>query len=81
MSMAVRVELTPLLRKYVLGYDPDKGLILEDGGGKAVRQIIRELGIPTDRVFTVLVNHIPSQPSYLLKDGDLLTLSMILGGG
>ena len=79
--MAVRVELTPLLRKYVPDYDPDKGLTIENGEGKAVRQIIKELGIPTDRVFTVLVNHLPSQPSYLLSDGDLLTLSMVLGGG
>ena len=79
--MAVRVELTPLLRKYVQGYDHDKGLVIEDGEGKAVRQVIEELGIPTDRVFTVLVNHLPSQPSYLLKDGDLVTLSMVLGGG
>ncbi len=79
--MAVRVELTPLLRKYIPDYDPDKGLTIENGEGKAVRQIIKELGIPTDRVFTVLVNHLPSQPSYLLSDGDLLTLSMVLGGG
>ena len=79
--MAVRVELTPLLRKYVPDYDPDKGLTIENGEGKAVRQVIKELGIPTDRVFTVLVNHLPSQPSYLLSDGDLLTLSMVLGGG
>jgi hypothetical protein len=79
--MAVRVELTPLLRKYVPDYDDDKGLVIEDGEGKAVRQIIEQLCIPTDRVFTVLVNHLPSQPSYVLKDGDLVTLSMILGGG
>ena len=79
--MAVRVELTPLLRKYVPGYDPDKGLTIEEGEGKAVRKIIEELGIPTDKVFRVLVNHLPSQPRYLLKDGDLVTLSMVLGGG
>ena len=79
--MAVRVELTPLLRKYIQGYDPDKALTIEDGEGKAVRQIIRELGIPGDKVFTVLITHLPSQPSYVLKDGDLVTLSMVLGGG
>jgi len=79
--MAVRVELTPLLRKYVQDYDHDKGLVIEDGEGKAVRQVIEELGIPTAKVFTVLVNHLPSQPSHVLKDGDLVTLSMVLGGG
>ena len=79
--MAVRVELTPLLRKYIPDYDPDKGLTIENGEGKAVRQIIKELGIPSDKVFTVLINHWPSQPSYQLRDGDLVTLSMVLGGG
>ena len=79
--MTVRVELTPLLRKYIPDYDPDKGLTIENGEGKAVRQIIKELGIPSDKVFTVLINHWPSQPSYQLRDGDLVTLSMVLGGG
>jgi hypothetical protein len=81
MPLAVRVELTPLLRKYVQGYDPDEGLTLEGGEGKAVRQIIKELGIPSDKVFTVLINHLPSQPGYVLRDGDLVTLSRVLGAG
>jgi len=79
--MAVRVELTLLLQKYVQDYDHDKGVVIEDGEGKTVRKVIEELGIPTAKVFTVLVNHLPSQPNHVLKDGDLVTLSMVLGGG
>jgi hypothetical protein len=79
--MAVRVELTLLLQKYVPNYDRDNGIVVEDGEGKAVRQIIVELGIPLVKVFQVLVNHRPSQDNYVLKDGDLVTLAMVLGAG
>lgn len=79
--MAVRVELTLLFQRYVPNYDQDNGIVVEDGEGKAVRQIIAELGIPLDKVFQVLVNHLPSQDSYLAKDGDLIVLAMIMGGG
>ena len=51
------------------------------GKGKTVRQIIAELGIPPDKVFQILVNHLPSQESYLAKDGDLIVLAMVLGAG
>jgi hypothetical protein len=79
--MAVRVELTLLLQKYVPNYDRDNGIVMEDGEGKVVRQIIVELGIPLVKVFQVLVNHLPSQDSYVVKDGDLVTLAMVLGAG
>jgi Mut7-C ubiquitin len=79
--MAVRVELTLLLQRYVPNYDQDNGIVIEDGAGKAIRQIIAELGIPLDKVFQVLVNHLPSQDSYIVKEGDLVTLAMILGAG
>ncbi len=79
--MAVRVELTLLLQRYVPNYDQDNGIVVEDGEGKAVRQIIAKLGIPLDKVFQVLVNHRPSQDRYVVKDGDLVTLAMILGAG
>jgi hypothetical protein len=79
--MAVRVELSLLLQKYVPNYDRDNGIVVEDGEGKAVRQIILELGIPLVKVFQVLVNYMPSQDSYVVKDGDRVTLAMVLGAG
>lgn len=79
--MAVRVELTLLLQRYVPNYDQDNGIVVEDGEGKVVRQIIADLGIPLAKVFQVLVNHLPSQDSYVVKDGDVVTLAMVLGAG
>jgi hypothetical protein len=79
MSMAVRIELTLLLQRYFPNYDQDNGIVMEAGEGKTVRQIIAELGIPLDKVFQVLVNHLPSQDSYHAKDGDLIVLAMVSG--
>ncbi|MBW1784601.1 MAG: hypothetical protein JRL30_28135 [Deltaproteobacteria bacterium] len=44
--MSITVKLNPLLRRYVSDYDHDTGIVLADGSGKNVRQIINEMGIP-----------------------------------
>ena len=79
--MAVHVELTMLLRKFVPYYDDDKGIVLEDAEGKTISEIMKELGIPNDKVFNVLVNRYPSKPSQVVRNGDLITLGRVIGGG
>lgn len=79
--MSVLVELSPFLRKYVPGYSPSEGLVIESGSGKTVRQIIDELRIPMEKVNSIMVNHMPSKMSYVVKDGDTVGLIMALGGG
>lgn len=80
--MSIRVDLNPILRrKYRPDYDPDKGLILIDGAGKTLQQIVKELGIPFDEVSSILVNYRVEQPSYRLNDGDLIHLSIAISGG
>ena len=78
--MAVRVELSLLLRKYVSDYDDD-GILIDYEEGKTVKHVINELGIPKDKVFTVLVNRKPSNVGHILQNGDHVTLAMILGAG
>jgi sulfur carrier protein ThiS len=79
--MAVRVELSLLLRKYVSDYDDDDGILIDHKEGKTVKHVINELGIPKEKVFTVLVNRKPSNVGHILQDGDHVRLSMILGAG
>ncbi len=79
--MSVRVQLNPLLRKYVPGYNHDEGLVLNDVEGENVRQLIRRLGIPPEEVFTIMVNHYPGQPSSVVKDGDSVMLVKMIAGG
>ena len=81
LQMSVTIKLSPLLRKHAPGYDHDKGVVLAEGSGKKVSRIIQEMDIPRERVTSVLVNHMPSQPGYVAKDGDLVMLAMVIGGG
>jgi hypothetical protein len=80
--MSVRVDLNPILKRtYRQDYDPEKGLILTDGAGKTLLQIVTELGIPFDDVSSILVNHCVEQPNYKVQDGDLIYLSIAISGG
>jgi hypothetical protein len=79
--MSVRVQLSPLLRKYVPGYEHDEGLTLEGLEGKAVRDLIATLDIPPKEVYTIMVNHYPGQPNSVVKDGDFVMLAKVIGAG
>jgi hypothetical protein len=80
--MSVRVDLSPILRRqYQPDYDPEKGLILDDGAGKTLYQIVQELGIPFDEVSSTLVNQRVEQPGYRVQDGDSIYLTIAISGG
>lgn len=79
--MAVHIELSPFLRHYVPGYNPEEGLVIKNGSGKTVCELMEELGIPEDRVNSVMVNYRPSDPGYVIKDGDKIGLVLAIGGG
>jgi len=80
--MAVRVDLNPILRRqYQLDYDPEKGLVLDDGAGKTIQQIVQELGIPLDEVTSTLVNQRVEPPGYRIQDGDSIYLAIAISGG
>ena len=80
--MPVRVDLNPILRrKYRPDYNPDQGLILADGAGKTLYQIVKELGIPLDEVSSTLVNNRFEEPSYKVQEGDSICLTVAISGG
>ena len=80
-DMSVTLKLSPLLRKYVPGYDHDEGIVVENGAGEKVSHIAEELSIPRDRITMVIVNHRPSRIGYVAREGDLILLGMVIGGG
>ena len=80
-DMPVTVKLSPMLRKYAPNYDHDKGIVFKNGAGKKVTQIMEELAIPKERVTMVMVNHRPFNAEYVAREGDLVLLAMIIGGG
>ena len=79
--MAVHIELSPFLRQYAPGYKPEEGLVIENGSGKTVCEVMEEFGIPEDKVNAVMVNCRPSDPGYVIRDGDKIGLILAIGGG
>lgn len=79
--MPVTVKLSPLLRKYVPGYDHDQGIVFKKGTGQKITDIIEELSIPKNRITMIMVNHRPSRIGYVAREGDLILLGMVIGGG
>jgi len=79
--MSVFVTLSPLLRKYLPDYDHNEGIVMEKGAGKRISQLIEELNIPKEMVTSVLVNRLPSRTGYVVREGDMVLLAMVIGGG
>ena len=79
--MPVVVRLSPLLRKYRSDYDHEKGIIMQEGAGKRISELVEELEIPEEMVTSVLVNHRPSRSSFVEANGDQVLLAMVIGGG
>jgi len=67
--------------KYVPGYDPDAGMLLDGAEDETAAEIIERLGIPPGEVVTIMVNAYPARPESVVKDGDSVTLTKIIGGG
>jgi sulfur carrier protein ThiS len=55
--------------------------MLENMDGRTVRQIIEELKIPSQEVYAIMLNSYPGKPGSVVKDGDSVTLSKVIGGG
>jgi sulfur carrier protein ThiS len=80
-SMPVRVEIDSSLRKYTSRYDAKEGLSLEWRPGLTVRRIVEKLGMPPDEVKIIMVNRVTVQPDHPVKEGDVIGLFPLLGGG
>jgi sulfur carrier protein ThiS len=49
--------------------------------GRTVREAILALGIPPEIIALVLVNDTQQPKDYILQDGDVVKLVMVVGGG
>ena len=79
--MPIRVQLSPLIRKYVPHYDHATGLQLIIDTPHSVEQIIEKLNIPRQEVISVMINGYPGKFSSTVNDGDSVTLAKVIGGG
>ena len=79
--MSIRIQLSPLLRKYAPNYNNDTGIVLASENPRTVDQIIAELNIPVKEIVTIMVNGYPAKHNSVVKNGDSVTLARVFGGG
>jgi hypothetical protein len=79
--MSIHLKLSPLLHNCIPDYDPQKGIFIEGSSGKTIRQILVESGVPSEKVNSILVNHLPARLNTLVNDGDQVQFILALGGG
>ena len=80
--MAVHVFLGPeLKRKYRPDLESGQAIAFEDGPGRTVAQIARELGIPLEEVTSTIVAGHAVESNYVASDGDSIFFLVAIGGG
>ena len=79
--MKVEVQLYATLSQYLPKGAQNRRAVMEFADGMTVRQVIDQLGIPTQHPNMVLVNGIHAQDDAPLKDGDILAVFPPLAGG
>ncbi len=79
--MSVNVFVAATLRKYVDGYDPEKGICLDIPSGTSVKEVLNILGIPSEEVKIIMVNGVHSSLEEKLKGDERIGLFPAVGGG
>jgi molybdopterin converting factor small subunit len=79
--MGVHVFLSTVLRRYVGGYEPANGILLEPAEGETVRSLCDRLGIPSEKIKMVMVNGRSSSLDHSIVEGDRVGLFPPVGGG
>ncbi len=79
--MKVSIKLFSVLREYVPGYDPRKGVETELPPGSTVADLITHLGIPVAKAPVVTCDGRVLQPSDIIKYNSTLHIFQPVAGG
>jgi sulfur carrier protein ThiS len=74
--MSAQFKLVGLIKSYVGGESE-----IMVASGKTIRESIKALGIPSEIVALVTVNHTHQSKDYVVQEGDMITLLAVVGGG
>ncbi len=74
--MTAQINPLGMLKSYVGG----QAEVAVDAG-RTVREAIAALGIPPEIVALVMVNEAQQPKDYVLRDGDVVRLLAVMGGG
>ena len=76
LQMTAHIKPPGILKSYVGG----KAEVAVDAGN-TVRETMKRLGIPSELVAVVMVSDTPKSKEYVVRDGDVVTLMAVIGGG
>ncbi len=75
-NMTVQIRPIGILKNYIGGQNQ---VTVE--AGRTVRETIAALGMPPEIVALVMVNEEQQPKDYILREGDVVKLMAVLGGG
>ena len=77
----MKIYLSSTLRKYIPGYDPDKGHEIEVQKGITVSNLCEKINIPVDMVSIIMVDGRAKNHNYVLDGSERVHLFPAIGGG
>jgi sulfur carrier protein ThiS len=75
------IFLSSILRRYIQGYDPDKGHEIQVQKGITVSDLCEQIHIPLDMVTIIMVDGISTNHDHVLKGTERVHLFPAIGGG
>ena len=77
----MKIFLSSTLRKYIPGYDPDKGYEIEVQRDTTVSGLCEQMNIPLHMVTIIMVNGRAEDYDYILNGSERIHLFPAIGGG
>ncbi len=77
----MNIFLSSILRDFIPGYDPGKGVIAEISSGTPVYELCDKINIPSDMVTIVMVDGKIVEKEYILNGTERVYLFPAIGGG
>ena len=79
--MLLKILLSSTLRKYILGYDPAKGVVLSPDKEITVAELCEQINIPADRIKLIIVDGKNKSLAHVLTGVERVGLFPAIGGG
>jgi len=77
----LKIFLSSTLRKYIPGYDPDKGHEIQVHKGTTVSDLCKQMNIPVDMVTVIMIDGRAKNHDHILNGSERVHLFPAIGGG
>ena len=77
----MKIFLSSTLRKYISGYDPEKGHEIQVEKGTTISELCKQINIPADMVTIIMVDGRSKNLDHILNGSERVHLFPAIGGG